>query len=112
VAPNGPSAVLVDTATGKTWELVRGGAGRSAWIPVRKFDSDQEARKWLGAEKKRAVGRERAKDSILRPEAGHEAPRRRDQLREHDEAVQALEQARQRLRELEQRTAPDDKDKN
>jgi hypothetical protein len=102
--------VLLDTATGKAWELVRSGDGRAAWIPVRKFDSDQEARKWLETEKQRADDRERAKVSRLQADADLEAARRRDQLRERDLALRALEQARQRLRELDQKVAPD-KDK-
>jgi hypothetical protein len=110
VALAGERGLLVDTAAGKTWELVRGSDGRAAWIPARKLGSDKEARQWLGAEKERAADQERAKAAALRAEAKREAARPRDLSQEHDLALRALEAAQRRLRELERKATPD-KDK-
>jgi hypothetical protein len=113
VALSGERGLLVDTATGKTWDLVRGSGGRAAWVPARKFDSDNELRQWLQAERQRAAaaGQERANVAALQAEADREAARRKELLEEHDQALRALEAARQRLLELERKVAPA-KDKN
>jgi hypothetical protein len=51
VAAAGAQAVLLDTATGKTWLLQAGRAGRAVWMPAQRLDSDKDLRKWLQEEK-------------------------------------------------------------
>jgi hypothetical protein len=108
--------VLVDTATGKTWVLHRGGDGSAAWLPARRIDSDKEARQWREADKARgaaAADEQRAKDDVLRQAQAErdavlrEAQRLRDaQQQQREDALRALEEAQRRLRDLEQKQPP------
>jgi hypothetical protein len=85
--------VLVDTATGKSWVLHRGGDGSAAWLPALRIDSDKEARQWREAETRRAaeaLDEERAKVAVLQAEVERAAARRRVQLQERDQARRAL----------------------
>ena len=52
VSSAGSSAVLLDTKSGKTWVLTRSVEGQSVWLPVRRIDSEEEARDWQKQEKK------------------------------------------------------------
>jgi len=52
VSPAGSSAVLLDTKSGKTWVLTRSVEGQSVWLPVRRIDSEEEARDWQQREKR------------------------------------------------------------
>jgi hypothetical protein len=42
VAATGSSAVLLETATGKTWVLNQALDGSSVWLPVRRLDTEEE----------------------------------------------------------------------
>jgi hypothetical protein len=47
VAPAGDGAVLVETATGRTWLLNRSVDGlRTAWLPIERIDTPEKARTW------------------------------------------------------------------
>ncbi len=54
VTAMGSSAVMVETATGKTWVL-RGSAdgAEPTWIPVARIDKPEDAAKWLDQQRKR-----------------------------------------------------------
>ena len=56
VSPAGNGAVLVDTATGKTWFMHHSAdkTRPSVWVPMRWLD-DKDAREWF--EEERALGR-------------------------------------------------------
>jgi hypothetical protein len=57
VVPAGGSAVLVDSASGKTWVLRHAGdGGAPVWLPAQRIDDPAEARKWL--EKEHGLGHE------------------------------------------------------
>ena len=114
VALAGERGVLVDTATGKTWDLVRGRDGRAVWLPARKLDSDKEIRQWLDAEKDRgAVLRER--ERALEREAAllqaEQEAQQRQAAERTQQALRALEEARRRLAELESKGAPPKREK-
>ncbi len=48
VSSLGSTAVMVETATGKTWLLHHSADGStSAWLPAERIDDSDEARKWL-----------------------------------------------------------------
>ena len=53
VASSGEATVLVDTAAGKTWLLVRPAGGKpldAAWLPIRRIDDRDEAAKWMAVQ--------------------------------------------------------------
>jgi len=52
VSSAGSSAVLLDTKSGKTWVLTRSVEGQSVWLPVRRIDSEEEARDWQERDKR------------------------------------------------------------
>jgi hypothetical protein len=52
VSAAGPSAVLLDSKSGKTWVLTHSVGGQSIWLPVRRIDSEDEARAWQEHEMK------------------------------------------------------------
>jgi hypothetical protein len=52
VSPAGQSAVLLDTRSGKTWVLTRSVEGESVWLPVKRIDSEEEARDWQQRDKR------------------------------------------------------------
>jgi hypothetical protein len=108
VVQAGKSALLVDTATGRTWELERGSSG-AAWVPVRRLDSDKDVRDWqkaangtgrsddgLRAERDRAV--EEAKDLAERARQAEAAARLAA-----EEARRALDDAAKQLKALQQK---------
>ena len=89
-------AVLVDTATGKTWELQRSRDGRAAWVPLRRLDSDKDVRTWQQErDAGRAAARDRERDLLQEVDRA----RREAQVQE-EQARRALEEARRRLEEL------------
>jgi predicted aspartyl protease len=49
VCPAGDSAVLLDRGHGKTWLLQRRGEDRTAWLPILRVDSEEEATRWRKA---------------------------------------------------------------
>jgi hypothetical protein len=122
VAASGETAVLLDTARGKTWVLQQAGNGGAVWVPARRLDSEKEAREWL--EEKRAKGtalqdqvrahraaleaRQRARQEEAEKERGRlfrqqqEGERLRAAREDRERARKALEDAERRLRELEQ----------
>jgi hypothetical protein len=113
VALSGERGVLVDSATGKTWDLVRGNNGRAVWLPARKLDSDKDIRQWLDSEKDRGAAlreRERALEREAALLQAEQEAQQRQAAERTQQALRALEEARRRLAELEQRRAPD-KDK-
>jgi hypothetical protein len=47
VSGSGDKAVLLDTATGKTWQLRDSADGRTpTWLPLSRIDDPKEAAKW------------------------------------------------------------------
>jgi len=52
VSPVGQSAILLDTSSGKTWELTRSVDGQVVWLPGKRIDSEKEAEDWREREKK------------------------------------------------------------
>ncbi|HLW68875.1 MAG TPA: hypothetical protein VKS79_26425 [Gemmataceae bacterium] len=46
------SAILVDTSSGKTWELAHSVDGQAVWLPGKRIDSEKEAEEWRQHEKK------------------------------------------------------------
>lgn len=52
VSGSGDSAVLLETATGKTWTLHRSAIdGNSVWLPATRLDSLQDIERWRNREK-------------------------------------------------------------
>jgi hypothetical protein len=46
VSQVGQSAILLDTSSGKTWELTHSTDGQAVWIPGKRIDSEKEAEEW------------------------------------------------------------------
>jgi hypothetical protein len=46
VSSVGQSAILVDTSSGKTWELTHSVDGQAVWLPGKRIDSEKEAEEW------------------------------------------------------------------
>jgi hypothetical protein len=107
VATAGSSAVLLDTATGKTWVLHRPRDGRAVWLPAQRVDSEEDAKKLL--EQERARGQEKAQALERELEAARAAADdlRREAEVQREEARRALLEAQRRLQELEQKKAKD-----
>jgi hypothetical protein len=118
VAASGETAVLLDTASGRTWVLRQAGNGGAVWLPVHRLDSEKEARAWWEEERAQKAAlqdQQRARRAALADrartraeEAEKEAQRlhmqemlRRAQL-DRDRARAALEDAERRLRQLDQ----------
>jgi hypothetical protein len=118
VAASGETAVLLDTASGKTWVLRRAADGGAVWVPARRLDSEKGARAWLEEERAKGTAlqdQERARRAALEDrgrvraeEAEKEAQRlrmqemlRRAQL-DRERARTALEEAERRVRQLDQ----------
>jgi hypothetical protein len=106
----GAQAVLLDTATGKTWVLVRSGVS-AVWVPARRLESDKDVQRWQEENQQRGSQREKARAEELqareaelraelqalraRAQAQEEQARRRE-----EEARRAVEQV---LRQLEKK---------
>src|SRR5262245_17544227 len=45
VSPAGTTAVLLDTASGKTWVLQHSAVGEPVWVPARRLDTADEVRR-------------------------------------------------------------------
>ena len=52
VSQVGQSAILLDTSSGKTWELTHSADGQAVWLPGKRIDSEKEAEEWRQHEKK------------------------------------------------------------
>jgi hypothetical protein len=52
VSPVDQSAILVETSSGKTWEMTRSAEGQVVWLPCKRIDSEKEAEEWRQHEKK------------------------------------------------------------
>jgi hypothetical protein len=67
VSPVGRTAVMVETATGKTWLLHETvDSRRFAWLPVPRIDDPDEAQKWLAMEESLRRDQEKAREDLLR----------------------------------------------
>src|SRR5262249_33264257 len=53
VSPAGTTAVLLDTASGKTWVLQHSAVGEPVWVPARRLDTADEVRRWQELEEVR-----------------------------------------------------------
>jgi hypothetical protein len=53
VSPVGQSAILVDSSSGKTWEMTRSAEGQVVWLPCKRIDSEKEAEEWRQVENKK-----------------------------------------------------------
>src|SRR5262249_29891079 len=53
VSPAGTTAVLLDTASGKTWVLRHAAVGEPVWVPARRLDTADEVRRWQELEEVR-----------------------------------------------------------
>jgi hypothetical protein len=118
IAASGETAVLLDTASGKTWVLRQAGNGGVVWLPVRRLDSEQEVREWLEAERAKGTAlrdQERARRAALEDRArarAEEAEKEANRLRmqemvrraqlDRERARTALEEAERRVRQLDQ----------
>jgi hypothetical protein len=89
-------ALLVDTATGKTWDLERGADGRAAWVPARRLDVKKDVERWRQEEKARGAA---AQDRLRELEAELERVRYAARLRE----AQRRQRDRQRAKDKEDR---------
>jgi hypothetical protein len=87
-------AVLVDTATGRTWDLERGADGRAAWLPARWLVSEKDAEQWRQQEKARGAA---AQDRVRELEAELERVRYAARIRE----AQRRQRDRQRAKDKE-----------
>ncbi len=72
VSPAGSTAVMVETATGKTWLLHHSADGStSVWLPAERIDESDEARKWLARQeiikRELARGAEKGTEGIMNP---------------------------------------------
>jgi hypothetical protein len=65
VAATGSSAVLLETATGKTWVLNQALDGSSVWLPVRRLDTEEEVHQWMKAERARSAERDALQREFL-----------------------------------------------
>jgi len=113
VALSGERGLLVDTITGKSWDLQRGVRGRAVWVPAERLDSDKDVQRWLDEEQSRGAKRRQATEEERREREAREAALRDqvEKLREEAQiqrarAQQALQEAEQRLRELQRKQAP------
>jgi hypothetical protein len=98
VALSGERGLLLDTATGKTWDLGRSADGRAAWLPTRRLESEKDVQQWLDQQRQRGAARlelQRAKDRLAAEVA------RAQQERQQADALQA--KLRDKLRLLEDR---------
>jgi hypothetical protein len=67
VSPVGRTAVLVETATGKTWLLHETvDSRRFAWLPVPRIDDEKEAAEWLAMEESLRRDQAKAREEQLR----------------------------------------------
>jgi hypothetical protein len=92
VALSGERGLLVDTATGKTWELVRGAGDRAVWAPVRRLESGRDFDKWRDRQK--ALGADRK--ALEREEARAVQREERDKVAKEQEVARAAVLAEQR----------------
>jgi hypothetical protein len=104
----GVQGVLLDTATGKTWLLQAGSAGRAVWLPAVRLDSEKDVRKWQEEEPQRDRAHQREK---AREEQRQALQAEIDQLRRladpaQTDAARRLQALEQRLRELQKNQAP------
>jgi len=53
VSPVGQSAILVETSSGKTWEMTRSAEGQVVWLPCKRIDSEKEAEEWRQIENRK-----------------------------------------------------------
>jgi hypothetical protein len=53
VAPAGSSAVLLETATGKTWVLHQSSGGPSCWIPAIRLERQEDFQAWQEKEREK-----------------------------------------------------------
>jgi hypothetical protein len=53
VSPTAKSAILLDTKTGKTWELNHSVTRDHVWLPGKRIDSEQEANDWRKQEEEK-----------------------------------------------------------
>jgi hypothetical protein len=97
VALSGERGLLVDTATGRTWELRRGAGGRSVWAPVRRLGSGRDFQQWLDRQK--ALGADRKAKERKEARATREAERQA-LAKEQEAARAAVRDERWRLQAL------------
>ena len=95
----GAQAVLLDTATGKTWLLQPGGQGRAVWVPARRLDSDKEVQGWQEEHQDRGAQREKAREEEQRALQAREAALRAELEALQQRARAQEEQARRREEE-------------
>jgi hypothetical protein len=123
VALSGERGLLVDTATGKTWDLARSADGRAAWLPARRLDADKDVQQWFDQQRQQGAARleqehqkaryaaEVARAQRERVGAEAQQAKLRDELRrterrlkelqaQQDQARAEQERLRQFLREL------------
>ena len=46
VSQVGQSVFLLDSSSGKTWELTHSAGGQAVWLPGKRIDSEKEAEEW------------------------------------------------------------------
>jgi hypothetical protein len=110
VVQAGAIAVLLDTATGKTWVLQPRGPSGAVWVPARRLDSEQDVQKWRAEQQERGAEEKARREAEIRLHQAREA-RLRDELeklrqeaqRQREAAIRAAQEAEQRLRELEKK---------
>lgn len=79
------TAILVDTLTGRTWQLVNAdGPEEPVWLPIRRIDNSEDAERWRAENAARQQGDRRARLRAMRERLGPNHP-----------DVQRLEQALQ-----------------
>jgi hypothetical protein len=96
-------AVLVDTATGRTWDLERGADGSAAWLPARWLVSEKDAEQWRQQEKARgAAAQDRLRElKAALDQARHEARQQEARARRALEEAQRRRHDRQRAKDKE-----------
>jgi hypothetical protein len=73
VSVSGPTAILLDTATGRTWRLSEAHeSSEPAWVPVTRIDDEVEAEKWRAEARERVADERRA--AMLKEVADKLAP--------------------------------------
>jgi hypothetical protein len=110
VVQAGAQAVLLDTATGKTWLLQPGGDGRAVWVPARRLDSDKEISAWQKARaaERREQDTEKARiDDLIRDQHERALVEQQRALQAEAETRRALDEAKRRLLELQKKQVPD-----
>ena len=67
IAPVGQSAILLDTKSGKTWEMTRSAeTGQMVWLPGKRIDTKEEVEVWRDREE--MIKRKREMEQRIREE--------------------------------------------